>query len=62
MNMACVRRLVHHILFTFIVNEDYIDEILNKSLIDNLMINPKETPLIFTEAAIHNKDFRLKLT
>lgn len=45
-----------------IVNEDYIDDIMNKSLIDNLMINPKETPLIFTECAVHNKDYRLKLT
>ena len=34
---------------------------MNKSLIDNLMINPRETPLLFTETAIHNKDNRLKL-
>ena len=26
------------------------------------MINPKETPLIFTEPAIHNKELRMKLT
>jgi actin-like protein 6A len=26
------------------------------------MINPKETPLLFTEAALHNKEARLKLT
>lgn len=35
---------------------------MNKSLIDNLMINPKETPLLFTETPIHNKESRLKLT
>jgi actin-related protein len=26
------------------------------------MINPKETPLIFTESPIHNKENRMKLT
>lgn len=26
------------------------------------MINPKETPILFAEGAIHNKDNRLKLT
>ena len=26
------------------------------------MINPKDTPLIFTEGPVHNKDLRLKLT
>lgn len=45
-----------------IVNFEYLEDILNKSLIDNLMINPKETPLLFTEGAIHNKENRLKLT
>lgn len=35
---------------------------MRKSLIDQLMINPRETPLIFTEPPIHNKDARLKLT
>ena len=45
-----------------IVNFDYLEDILNKSLIDQLMINPKETPLIFTEPALHNKETRLKLT
>jgi actin-related protein len=44
------------------VNFDYIETILNKSLIDNLLINPKETPLLFTEGPIHNKETRLKLT
>ena len=44
------------------MNFDYLDDIMNKSLIDNLMINPKETPLLFTESAIHNKESRLKLT
>ena len=26
------------------------------------MINPKDTPLLFTEAALHNKEARIKLT
>lgn len=26
------------------------------------MINPKETPLLFTEPSLHNKDARIKLT
>ena len=46
----------------FLVNFDYLEDILNKSLIDQLMINPKETPLLFTESALHNKDARIKLT
>jgi actin-like protein 6A len=44
------------------VNFDFLEDILNKSLIDNLMINPKDTPLIFTECSVHNKESRLKLT
>ena len=35
---------------------------MRKSLVDQLIINPKDTPLIFTEPAIHNKDLRMKLT
>ncbi len=48
--------------YPIIVDFDFLEEILNKSLIENLMINPKETPLIFTESPIHNKESRLKLT
>jgi actin-related protein len=44
------------------VNFDFLEDILNKSLIDNLMINPRETPLLFTEPALHNKEARIKLT
>lgn len=39
-----------------------VEELLNKSLIESLMINPKDTPLLFTEPAFHNKEARLKLT
>ena len=35
---------------------------LNTSLKSNLMLELKETPLIFTENSIHNKELRLKLT
>lgn len=47
---------------TGVINFDYLEDILRKSLIDQLMINPRETPLLFTEPALHNKDARLKLT
>ena len=49
-------------LIICIVNFDYLEDILRKGLIDQLMINPRDTPLIFTEGPIHNKDLRLKLT
>jgi actin-like protein 6A len=39
-----------------------LEDILRKSLIEGLMINPRETPLLFTEPPIHNKEARLKLT
>lgn len=35
---------------------------MRKSLIDQLLINPRETPILFTEPSIHNKETRLKLT
>jgi actin-related protein len=46
----------------YIVDFEALEALLNKSLIDNLMVNPKETPLIFTEQPLHNKEQRLKLT
>lgn len=45
-----------------IANFDYLEDILRKSLIDGLMINPKETPMLFTETPLHNKEARLRLT
>ena len=44
------------------VNFDMLDEILTTSLVKNLMLPAKDTPLIFTESSVHNKDMRLKLT
>jgi actin-like protein 6A len=41
---------------------DILDAILEKSLIENLKVNMLETPILFTENAIHNKDQRMKLT
>jgi actin-related protein len=41
---------------------DLLDEILDKSLNDNLKVNVIDTPILFTENAIHNKDQRMKLT
>jgi actin-related protein len=48
--------------FIFIVNFDVLEELLEKSLSKNLMLNAKDTPLILTENSIHNKECRLKLT
>ena len=45
-----------------LVNFDFLGHILDKSLRDKLMINPKETPILFTEQPLHNKEGRLKLT
>lgn len=45
-----------------LVNFDVLEELLEKSLVGNLMLQPKETPLILTEGSIHCKDLRLKLT
>lgn len=41
---------------------EYLDEIIEKSLVSNLMINMLETPILLTENAIHNKEFRMKMT
>ena len=35
---------------------------LNRSLEKDLMVNPQETPILFTEDPVHNKEARLKLT
>ena len=45
-----------------VVNFDMLDEMLTTSMVKNLMLKQKETPLIFTENSVHNKDMRLKLT
>ena len=45
-----------------IVNFDMLEELLTTSLEKNLMLTPKDTPLIFTENSVHNKEMRLKLT
>ena len=48
--------------FTIIVNFDVLEEILAASLVRSLRLPVKETPLLFTENSIHNKELRLKLT
>ena len=45
-----------------LVNFDVLEELLERSLVSNLMMQPKETPLILTESSLHCKDLRLKLT
>ena len=39
-----------------------LEEILAASLVRSLRLPVKETPLLFTENSIHNKELRLKLT
>ena len=48
--------------YLFVVNFDVVDEILAASLVRNLRLPIKETPLLFTEGSIHNKELRLKMT
>ncbi len=44
------------------MNFDVLEEILAVSLKGNLKLPIKETPLLFTEGSIHNRELRLKLT
>ena len=44
------------------MNFDVVEELMDKSIVKNLMLNPKDTPLILTESSVHNKETRLKLT
>lgn len=44
------------------VDFDILEDVLNTSLVANLMLQTRDTPLLFTENSIHNKDLRLKLT
>ena len=44
------------------VNFDVLEEILDASLVKNLHLPIKDTPLLFTEGSIHNKELRVKLT
>ena len=44
------------------MNFDVVEEILAASLVRNLRLPVKETPLLFTEGSIHNKELRLKMT
>lgn len=41
---------------------DYLDAIIEKSLQQQLRVNIIDTPILFTENAIHNKEQRMKLT
>jgi len=45
-----------------IVRFEFLDEIIEKSLNQSLRVNILETPILFTEYAIHNKEQRMKLT
>lgn len=44
------------------MNFDVLEELFDKSIKQNLMLTPKDTPLILTENSMHCKDARLKLT
>ena len=39
-----------------VVRFEMLDEIIEKSLNQSLRVNILETPILFTEYAIHNKD------
>ena len=52
----------HLLSFLITVNFDVLEEILAASLERNLHLPVKDTPLLFTEGSIHNKDLRVKLT
>ena len=41
---------------------DLLDAFIEKSLVQSLRVNLMETPILFTENAIHNKEQRMKLT
>lgn len=41
---------------------DYLDAIIERSLEDSLRVNLLDTPILFTESAVHNKEMRMKLT
>ena len=45
-----------------ILKFDYLDEIIDRSLVQTLNVNISETPILFSENAIHNKEMRMKLT
>ena len=44
------------------MNFDVLEELFDHSIKKNLMLQPKDTPLILTENSMHQKDARLKLT
>jgi actin-like protein 6A len=41
---------------------EYLDAIIERSLKEQLRVNIMDTPILFTENAIHNKEQRMKLT
>lgn len=41
---------------------DYLDALIEKSLNKTLRVNIQDSPILFTESAIHNKEQRMKLT
>mmetsp|Transcript_41647 Transcript_41647/g.56573 ORF Transcript_41647/g.56573 Transcript_41647/m.56573 type:complete len:108 (+) Transcript_41647:294-617(+) len=47
---------------TGVTNFDVMEEMLNHSLTNILMVDFKATPLLFTEPCLHNKEHRMKLT
>ena len=44
------------------INFDHLEALLCTSLVDNLKLSIKDTPLLFSEDTVHNKDVRMKLT
>ena len=49
-------------LFSLVNDFDLFDKVADYGLFQELMIDSKDHPIIFTEPSIHNKEKRLKLT
>ena len=44
------------------INFDHLEALLTTSLVGNLRLSIKDTPLLFAEDTVHNKEVRMKLT
>jgi actin-related protein len=49
-------------LKSIVENFDYFEKMTDELFTENLRIDPKEHPILFSEPSLHNKDNRLKLT
>ena len=45
-----------------VVNWDYFEQAVQFCLMDRLMLDPKDHPMLFADPNIHNRESRVKLT